>query len=60
MKLRAAQPPPLEAIPKQNAVHLPGELINPPQPVVLDDLAGRIERKAVELERISKKMWLLA
>src|SRR5882724_295803 len=48
MKLGAAQPTALEAIPKQDGVHLPGELIDLPHPVVLDGLAGRIEGQTVE------------
>src|ERR1700686_4118460 len=48
MKLRAAQPASLEAIPKQDGVHLPRELIDLPHPVVLDGLAGRIEGQTVE------------
>src|SRR5450432_1515660 len=48
MKLRAAQPASLEAIPKQDGVHLPRELIDLPHPVLLDGLAGRIEGQTVE------------
>src|SRR5258705_10623166 len=48
MELASAQPAPLEAIPKQNRIHLPGEFIDPPYAVALDDLAGRIERQAVQ------------
>jgi len=48
MKLAAAQPASLEAIPKQDCIHLPGEFINPPYAVALDDFAGRIERQAVQ------------
>ena len=48
MKLRATQPAPLEALPEQDRVHLPSELINPPHAVVLNHFAGRIEREAVQ------------
>src|SRR5713101_8367454 len=48
MKLRAAQPATLEAIPKQDGVHLPSELIDLPHPVALDGFASRIERQTVE------------
>ena len=48
MKLSAAQPAALEAILEQDGVHLPGELIDLPNPVALDGLAGRVERQAVE------------
>jgi hypothetical protein len=48
MKLRAAQPASLEAIPKQDGVHLPRELIDLPHPVLLDGLAGRIEGQTVK------------
>src|SRR6516165_7774144 len=54
VKLRATQPAPLEAIPEQDGVHLPGELIDPPDTVVLNHLARRIERKAVQAtERVN-------
>ncbi len=49
VKLRATQPTAREAIPEQDGVHLPGELIDSPEAGILDDLAGRIERQAVEL-----------
>lgn len=48
MKLASAQPASLEAIPKQDRIHPPGEFIDPPYAVVLDDFAGRIERQAVQ------------
>jgi hypothetical protein len=32
----------------ETRIHLPGEFINPPYAVVLDDFAGRIERQAVQ------------
>src|SRR5882724_13673717 len=51
MKLGAAQPTALEAIPKQDGVHLPGELIDLPHPVVLNGLAGRIEWQTVEFAK---------
>jgi len=34
-------------------IHLPGEFIDPPYAVALDDLAGRIERQAVQPARAS-------
>jgi hypothetical protein len=49
MKLRATRPAAVETIPKQDSVHPPGELVDPPHPVVLDDLAGRIEGQTVDL-----------
>lgn len=49
MKLGAPQPPSLKAVPEQDGVHLPGELIDPPDADILNHLAGRIERQAVEL-----------
>src|SRR5258708_35468179 len=48
MKLASAQPASLEAIPKHNRIYLPGEFIDLPYAVVLDDFAGRIERQAVQ------------
>ena len=48
MKLRATQPARLETVPEQDRIHLPGELINPPHALILDDFAGRIERQAVQ------------
>jgi hypothetical protein len=48
MKLRAAQPAALEAIPKQDGVHLPRKLIDLPHPIALDGRPGRIERQTVE------------
>src|SRR5882762_3841470 len=48
MELASAQPASLEAIPKQDRIHLPGEFIDPPYAVALDDFAGRIERQAVQ------------
>lgn len=48
MKLCAAQPAALEAIPKQDRVHLPGELIDLPHSIALDGFAGRIEGQTVE------------
>ncbi len=48
MKLASAQPASLEAIPKQDRIHLPGEFMDPPYAVALDDLAGRIQRQAVQ------------
>ncbi len=48
VKLCAAQPAPLEAIPKQDGVHLPRELIDLPYSIALDRLTCRIEQQAVE------------
>src|SRR6185312_7265498 len=48
MKLRAAQPAALEARPEQNCVHLPRELINPPDTVVLYDFTRPVEWQAVQ------------
>jgi hypothetical protein len=48
MKLHAAQPAAFEAIPEQNGIHLPGELIDFPHPVALDGFAGRIEWQTVD------------
>jgi|ERR1700743_2845438 hypothetical protein len=48
MKLAAAHPASLEAIPKQDRIHLPGEFINPPHAVALNHFAGCIERQAVQ------------
>lgn len=49
MKLRAQQPAALEALPKQDRIHLPCELVDAPRSIALNDLAGRIERQAIEL-----------
>src|SRR6516165_159265 len=48
VKLGAVQPASLEAVPEQDRIHLPGELVNPPNAVVLNHFAGRIERQAVQ------------
>ena len=40
VEFRAAQPASLEAIPKQDRVHLPGEFIDAPGAAVADSLAG--------------------
>src|SRR5260221_1285601 len=51
MKLASAQPASLEAIPKQNRIHLPGEFINSPDAAALDDFPGCVERQAVEFAK---------
>ena len=49
MKLRAAQPAALEAIPEQDRIHLPGRLIDSPNAVAFYDFTRRVEGQAVEL-----------
>src|SRR5260221_14176008 len=51
MKLASAQPASLEAIPKQNRIHLPGEFINSPDAAALYDFPGCVERQAVEFAK---------
>jgi hypothetical protein len=54
MKLRAAEPAALEAVPEQDCIHLPGELVHPPHAAILNDLTGRIERQTVQpTERVN-------
>jgi hypothetical protein len=48
VKLRATQPAAFGPFPEQDRIHLPGELIDPPHAVILNDFAGRIERQAVQ------------
>ena len=39
MKLRTAQPTAVKALPEQDRIHLPGELVHPPHAIVLNDFA---------------------
>ena len=48
MKFRTAQPAAFEPVPEQDRIHLPGEFVDAPDAVLLDDLTCRIERKAIE------------
>lgn len=53
MKFLADQPAPFEPIPEQDRIHLLREFVDAPGPAIVNDLAGRIERQAVEpAERI--------
>lgn len=49
MKLTLTQPAAFKAIPEQNGIRLPGELVNAPAAFLLNLFAGRVERNAVEL-----------
>ena len=48
VKLRAVQPAAFEPVPEQDRIHLPGEFMDAPDAILLDDFAGRVERQAVE------------
>jgi hypothetical protein len=55
-ELLAAQPSTLEAIPHHHRVELLAELVDTPQAIALDFLAGRIERNAVEAAQLVDDM----
>src|SRR5579883_2193410 len=60
MKLGAAQPASLEAIPEQDRIHLPGKFIDSPDAVVLNDFTSCVERQAVELAKCVNFIPMLA